>query len=129
MQPATESLAAIVSSNERKDAATRPVPFPSEGRNYRSSKSLGPSLGNTRFIETQRLSSLVPKNWFASAGDPSTSRKFAEGVAEADPPDKRRRPPRANRRALVFVGTWAAANPEYANAALRSSAPLNGRRA
>lgn len=108
MQPATESLAAIVSSNGRKDAATRPVPFP----------------------ETQRVSSPVPKQegWPASARNPSVSRKIAQGIADPDPPDKRRRPPRANRRALVFVGTWAAANPNYANAELRSSAPLSGRR-
>lgn len=102
------------------------VAVPSEGRNLSITRRLGRSLGQARFIETQCVSNPVPKQegWCVSA--PATD-QFAEGIAEPDPPDKRRRPPRANRRALVIVFTWAAADPEYANAELRSSTSLTGR--
>lgn len=38
----------------------------------------------------------------------SPKREFAEPAVDPDPPDKRRRPPRANWEAPVFVDTWAA---------------------
>lgn len=61
MQPATESLAAIVSSNGRKDAATRPVPFPSEGSEFKTIKLLGMSLGKWPCIELHGRFSPYPK--------------------------------------------------------------------
>lgn len=131
MQPATESLAAIVSSNGRKDAATRPVPFPSEGGILGISKHLAQSLGRARFIETQRVSTLAPKqptvtgkeDRSAAARCRANRHEFAIAFPEPDPPDKRKRPPRANREAPAFFGTWAAADSAYSNEELRSSAP------
>lgn len=117
MQPATESLAAIVSSNGRKDAATRPVPFPSEGRILGISRQLGQSLGQARFIETQRASTAAPKRltvegkegWSAATRCRSNKHELGVAIPEPDPPDKRKRPPRANR--------------DYPNEELCSSAP------
>lgn len=131
MQPATEPLAAIVSSNGLKDAGTRPTPFPSEGRNLGVSKHLGQSLGQARFIETQSVSASTPKRltvkceegWSAAARSRANDYEFGVVIPEPDPPDKRKRPPRANREAPAFFGTWAAADSAYPNEKLRSSTP------
>lgn len=51
----------------------------------------------------------------------SPKRESAKSSIDPDPPDKRKRPPRANREAPAFFGTWAAANSAYPNEELRSS--------
>lgn len=131
MQAAAESLAAIVSSNELKDAATRPVPFPSEERILGLSRHLGRSLGQARFIETQGVSTPPPKRLTVEGKEGSSAatrcrfnkHEFGVAIPEPDPPDKRKRP-RANREAPAFFGTWAAADSAYPNEELRSSAPV-----
>lgn len=131
MQPATEPLAAIVSSNRRKDVATRPMPFPSEGRILGVSRHLGRSLGQARFIETQGVSASTPNQLIvkgkegrsAAARCRANHHEFGVVIPDPEPPDKRKRPPRANREAPAFLGTWAAADSAYPNEELRSSAP------
>lgn len=108
---------------------TTQVALPSEGRILGFSRHLGRSLGRARFIETQRVSTPAPKRIRVegkegrSAATPFRSNKheFCVTIPEPDPPDKRKRPPRANREARAFFGTWAAANSAYSNEELRSS--------
>lgn len=108
---------------------TTQVALPSEGRILGISRHLGRSLGQARFIETQGVSTSAPKRLTAEGKvgsspatryDP-TKHEFAVAIPEPDPPDKRKRPPRANREAPAFFGTWAAANSAYLNEELRSS--------
>lgn len=131
MQPAIRSPAMVTSSSRRMDAVTRQVPFPSEGRILGISMHLGRILSQPPFIEPQRVSAPAPKRIAvegkesSSATTPCRANKHEFGVAipEPDPPDKRKRPPRANREAPAFFSTWAAANSPYPNEKLRSSAP------
>lgn len=112
MQAAAESLAAIVSSNELKDAATRPVPFPSEERILGLSRHLGRSLGQARFIETQGVSTPPPKRLTVEGKEGSSAatrcrfnkHEFGVAIPEPDPPDKRKRPRgQIGRRRLSLV--------------------------
>lgn len=108
---------------------TTQVALPSEGRILGISRHLGRSLGQTRFIENQRVSTPAPKRLTLEGKDGSdlathyrsNKYEFAVAIPEPDPPDKRKRPPRANREAPAFFGTWAAANSAYPNEELRSS--------
>ncbi len=115
---------------------TTQVALPSEGRNLGVSKYLGQSLGQARFIETQAVSASAPKRvtvkgkegWSAGARCRANHHEFGVVIPEPEPPDKRKRPPRANREAPAFLGTWTAANSAYPNEKLRSSvAALWGR--